>query len=170
MLQGERPFARDNTLLGKFRLSGIRRAPAGVPQIEVTFDIDANGIVKVSAKDLGTGKSKEITITATSNLSDADIEQAINDAKQYSQSDGVRQDRLSALSDANKACMIADRYVHENKKTMDKSLRKTIQSETATLQKLMRGKKTDKMNDSDTEAIRSQTEVLNSYLPKDENS
>lgn len=170
VLQGERPFARDNTLLGKFRLSGIRRAPAGVPQIEVTFDIDANGIVKVSAKDLGTGKSKEITITATSNLSDADIEQAINDAKQYSQSDGVRQDRLSVLSDANKACMIADRYVHENKKTMDKSLRKTIQSETATLQKLMRGKKTDKMSDSDTEAIRSQTEVLNSYLPKDENS
>ena len=170
VLQGERPFARDNTLLGKFRLSGIRRAPAGVPQIEVTFDIDANGIVKVSAKDLGTGKSKEITITATSNLSDADIEQAINDAKQYSQSDGVRQDRLSVLSDANKACMIADRYVHENKKTMDKSLRKTIQSETATLQKLMRGKKTDKMSDSDTEAIRSQTEVLNSYLPKDEDS
>ena len=170
VLQGERPFARDNTLLGKFRLSGIRRAPAGVPQIEVTFDIDANGIVKVSAKDLGTGKSKEITITATSNLSDADIEQAINDAKQYSQSDGVRQDRLSVLSDANKACMIADRYVHENKKTMDKSLRKTIQSETATLQKLMRGKKTDKMSDSDTEAIRSQTEVLNSYLPKDENN
>ena len=168
VLQGERPFARDNTLLGKFRLSGIRRAPAGVPQIEVTFDIDANGIVKVSAKDLGTGKSKEITITATSNLSDADIEQAINDAKQYSQSDELRSERLSALSDANRACMIADRYVHDNKKTMDKSLRKTIQSEAAVLQKLTRGKKIDKMSDSDTDAIRSQTNVLNSYLPKDD--
>ena len=168
VLQGERPFARDNTLLGKFRLSGIRRAPAGVPQIEVTFDIDANGIVKVSAKDLGTGKSKEITITATSNLSDADIEQAINDAKQYSQSDEMRSERLSALSDANRACMIADRYVHDNKKTMDKSLRKTIQSEAAVLQKLTRGKKIDKMSDSDTDAIRSQTNVLNSYLPKDD--
>ncbi len=168
VLQGERPFARDNTLLGKFRLTGIRRAPAGVPQIEVTFDIDANGIVKVSAKDLGTGKSKEITITASSNLSDADIEQAIHDAQQYAQSDGVRKDRLTVLSEANRACMIADRYIRENKKTMDKSLRKTIQSEAATLQKLMRGKKTDKMSDSDTDAIRTQTDVLNSYLPKDE--
>lgn len=169
VLQGERPFARDNTLLGKFRLSGIRRAPAGVPQIEVTFDIDANGIVKVSAKDLGTGKSKEITITASSNLSDADIEQAINDARQYSQSDGIRSERLSVLSDANRACMIAERYVHDNKKTMDKSLRKTIQAEAAALQRLTRGKKLDKMSDSDTNAIRSQTDVLNSYLPKDEN-
>ena len=169
VLQGERPFARDNTLLGKFRLSGIRRAPAGVPQIEVTFDIDANGIVKVSAKDLDTGKSKEITITASSNLSDADIEQAINDARQYSQSDGIRSERLSVLSDANRACMIAERYVHDNKKTMDKSLRKTIQAEAAALQRLTRGKKLDKMSDSDTNAIRSQTDVLNSYLPKDEN-
>ena len=81
VLQGERQFAKDNTLLGNFRLSGIKRAPAGVPQIEVTFDIDANGIVNVSAKDLGTGKQKQITITSRSKLSEEEIEQAIRDAE-----------------------------------------------------------------------------------------
>ena len=170
VLQGERPFARDNTLLGKFRLSGIRRAPAGVPQIEVTFDIDANGIVKVSAKDLGTGKSNEITISATSNLSDADIEKAINDAREYAQSDGLRKERLDVLSEANRACMKAEQYIRDNKKTMDKFLRKTIQNDAAYLQKLLRGKKVDKMSDADTEAIRSQTALVNSHLPQDNSS
>lgn len=170
VLQGERPFARDNTLLGKFRLSGIRRAPAGVPQIEVTFDIDANGIVKVSAKDLGTGKSNEITISATSNLSDADIEKAIHDAREYAQSDGIRKERLDVLSEANRACMKAEQYIRENKKTMDKFMRKTIQSDAAYLQKLLRGKKVDKMSDADTEAIRSQTALVNSHLPQDDSS
>ncbi len=167
VLQGERPFARDNTLLGKFRLSGIRRAPAGVPQIEVTFDIDANGIVKVTAMDLGTGKHNEITITATSNLSDYDIEKAINDAREYAATDGSRKERLDILSEANRTCMKADQYIRNNKKTMDKSLRKQIQSDTAALQKLLRGKRVDKMNDSDAEAIRSLNTRVSSYLPED---
>ncbi len=166
VLQGERPFARDNTLLGKFRLSGIRRAPAGVPQIEVTFDIDANGIVKVTAMDLGTGKHNEITITATSNLSDYDIEKAINDAREYAATDGSRKERLDILSEANRTCMKADQYIRNNKKTMDKSLRKQIQSDTAALQKLLRGKRVDKMNDSDAEAIRSLNTRVSSYLPE----
>ncbi len=165
VLQGERPFARDNTLLGKFRLGGIRRAPAGVPQIEVTFDIDANGIVKVTAKDLGTGKQNEITITASSNLSESDIEQAINDAQRYAQTDELRKTRLQLLDDANKACMKAEQYIRDNKKTMDKAQRKTMSNEVLSLQKLLRGKKVDKMSDSDAEAIRSQTQVVNSYLP-----
>ncbi len=90
ILQGEREFAKDNKTLGNFQLSGIAPAPRGVPQIEVTFDIDANGIVNVSAKDLGTGASQNITITSSSNLSDADIDKAVNEAKQYEEEDKKR--------------------------------------------------------------------------------
>jgi molecular chaperone DnaK len=92
ILQGEREFAKDNKTLGNFDLVGIAPAPRGVPQIEVTFDIDANGIVNVSAKDLGTGKSQNITITSSSNLSDADIEKAVNEAKQYEEEDKKRKE------------------------------------------------------------------------------
>ena len=92
ILQGEREFAKDNKTLGNFQLSGIAPAPRGVPQIEVTFDIDANGIVNVSAKDMGTGKSQNITITSSSNLSDADIEKAVNEAKQYEEEDKKRKE------------------------------------------------------------------------------
>ena len=90
ILQGEREFAKDNKTLGNFQLSGIAPAPRGVPQIEVTFDIDANGIVNVSAKDLGTGASQNITITSSTNLSDADIDKAVNEAKQYEEEDKKR--------------------------------------------------------------------------------
>ena len=83
MLQGEREFARDNKSLGVFHLDGIAPAPRGVPQIEVTFDIDANGIVKVSAKDLGTGKEQNITITASTNMSKEDIDKAVKEAEQF---------------------------------------------------------------------------------------
>jgi len=92
ILQGEREFAKDNKTLGNFQLSGIAPAPRGVPQIEVTFDIDANGIVNVSAKDLGTGKSQNITITSSTNLSDADIDKAVNEAKQYEEEDKKRKE------------------------------------------------------------------------------
>ena len=94
ILQGEREFARDNKTLGNFVLSGIAPAPRGIPQIEVTFDIDANGIVNVSAKDLGTGKSQNITITSSTNLSDADIEKAVNEAKQYEEEDKKRKEAV----------------------------------------------------------------------------
>ncbi|MBQ3597317.1 MAG: molecular chaperone DnaK [Clostridia bacterium] len=92
ILQGEREFAKDNKTLGRFELGGIAPAPRGVPQIEVTFDIDANGIVNVSAKDLGTGKSQNITITSSTNLSDADIDKAVNEAKQYEEEDKKRKE------------------------------------------------------------------------------
>ena len=92
ILQGEREFAKDNKTLGNFQLSGIAPAPRGIPQIEVTFDIDANGIVNVSAKDLGTGTSQNITITSSTNLSDADIEKAVNEAKQYEEEDKKRKE------------------------------------------------------------------------------
>ena len=91
-MQGEREFAKDNKTLGAFALTGIAPAPRGIPQIEVTFDIDANGIVNVSAKDLGTGTSQNITITSSTNLSDADIEKAVNEAKQYEEEDKKRKE------------------------------------------------------------------------------
>ena len=94
ILQGEREFAKDNKTLGNFQLSGIAPAPRGIPQIEVTFDIDANGIVNVSAKDLGTGKSQNITITSSTNLSEADIDKAVNEAKQYEAEDKKRKEAV----------------------------------------------------------------------------
>ena len=94
ILQGEREFAKDNKTLGRFELTGIAPAPRGVPQIEVTFDIDANGIVNVSAKDLGTGKSQNITITSSTNLSEADIDKAVKEAKQYEEEDKKRKEAV----------------------------------------------------------------------------
>ena len=96
ILQGEREFAKDNKTLGRFELTGIAPAPRGVPQIEVSFDIDVNGIVKVSAKDLGTGKSQDITITASTNLSDDEINKAVNDAKQYEEEDKKRKEGVES--------------------------------------------------------------------------
>ena len=98
ILQGEREFARDNKTLGNFQLTGIAPAPRGVPQIEVTFDIDANGIVNVSAKDLGTGTTQNITITSSTNLSDADIEKAVNEAKQYEEEDKKRKEAVDNVN------------------------------------------------------------------------
>ena len=170
VLQGERPFARDNTLLGKFRLNGIRRAPAGVPQIEVTFDIDANGIVKVTAKDLGTGRQNDITITTTSNMSDADIDRAINEAKEYENFDGIRRERLDLLNEASTICSKANVYLRDNKKTMDKNARKALSYDVALLEKLIRNKKIDKMTDSDSEKIKDQTEQVRRQLPEDNRS
>lgn len=94
VLQGERPMAKDNKTIGNFKLNGIKKAPAGVPQIEVTFDIDANGILKVSAKDLDTGKEQSITISNNEKMSDAEIEAAIRDAEQYVSQDQTRRDAL----------------------------------------------------------------------------
>ncbi|MBQ6386691.1 MAG: Hsp70 family protein, partial [Lachnospiraceae bacterium] len=101
VLQGERQFAKDNKTLGQFRLDGIAPAPRGIPQIEVTFDIDANGIVNVSAKDLGTGKEQHITITASSNMSDADIDRAVKEAQQYEAEDKRRKEAVDTRNEAD---------------------------------------------------------------------
>ncbi len=100
VLQGERPMARDNKTIGRFRLTGIKRAPRGVPQIEVTFDLDTNGILKVGAKDLGTGRAQEITIAASSNLPEEEIQQAIRDAQAYAAQDAERKEHLQILHQA----------------------------------------------------------------------
>ena len=101
VVQGERKFTRDNKLLGQFRLDGIPAARRGVPQIEVTFDIDANGIVNVSAKDLGTGKEQHITITAGSNMSDDEIEKAVKEAQEFEAQDKKRKEAVEARNEAD---------------------------------------------------------------------
>ena len=156
VLQGERQFAKDNTLLGTFRLSGIKRAPAGVPQIEVTFGIDANGIVNVSAKDLGTGKQKQITITARSKLSEDEIEQAIRDAQAFAGEDTSRKRHWDVLNDAQNAALGAEQYLNQNKKTLSREDKRNIKGEIAAMQKLIRGKKPEKMSDQEADYIEAQ--------------
>ena len=156
VLQGERQFAKDNTLLGTFRLSGIKRAPAGVPQIEVPFDIDANGIVNVSAKDLGTGKQKQITITARSKLSEDEIEQAIRDAQAFAGEDTSRKRHWDVLNDAQNAALGAEQYLNQNKKTLSREDKRNIKGEIAAMQKLIRGKKPEKMSDQEADYIEAQ--------------
>ena len=126
VLQGERQFARDNKLLGTFRLNGIRRAPAGVPQIEVTFDIDANGIVHVSAKDLDTGREQSITITAGSNLSETEIERAMRDAAEYAEADSTRMDAFEAINESKQLINDAQAKLKTEKKTIDKMRKNQI--------------------------------------------
>ena len=137
VLQGERQFARDNKLLGSFRLSGIKAAMAGVPQIEVTFDIDANGILQVSAKDLGTGKHQEITITASTNLSDSDIERAMREAAEYEASDGQRKAYIDARSEADTLIRQTEMALKEKKKTIDRNELKEIKRTLGYLKKLV---------------------------------
>ncbi len=137
VLQGERQFARDNKLLGNFRLGGIKPAMAGVPQIEVTFDIDVNGIVQVSAKDLGTGKQQQITITSSTNMSDDEIERAIRDAAEYEASDGKRRSFIDARNEAEQLVRRAEVALSNAKKTLDKSTRKQIKSDISYLKKLI---------------------------------
>ena len=129
VLQGERYYARDNKLLGNFRLKGIRRAMAGVPQIEVTFAIDANGIVTVSAKDMGTGNQQEITISSTSNMSEDEIRRAMEDARQYEAQDQARREATAVRNDAEKLlyeteqALSKDKQIgHEEKKKVKESL------------------------------------------------
>lgn len=137
VLQGERQFARDNKLLGNFRLGGIRAAAAGVPQIEVTFDIDANGIVQVSAKDLGTGKQQQITISSSSNMSDLDIEQAIRDAAAYEATDGERKAYIDIRSESDLLIRQVEQAISSNKKTIDKEVKKQIKKDLSYLKKLV---------------------------------
>ena len=165
VLQGERQFARDNTLLGNFRLSGIKRAMAGVPQIEVTFDIDANGIVNVSAKDLGTGKEQSITITANNKLSDEEIEKAIHDAAMYEHEDHHRMEQLDAISDANTAIVRAQQYLAENRKTVDKDKKHELKVQISAVQKTIRFKKPEKLTDEEAVRIREETEKLKGMTP-----
>ena len=154
VLQGERPMAADNKTIGKFRLKGIKMAPAGVPQIEVTFDIDTNGILRVSAKDMDTGKAQGITITANDKMSDAEIDAAIRDAEQYASQDQVRRDALNISSEAQQLINEVEKALVEKGKQLDKAEKKQIKEEISVLQKLAYRKQAGKMEADDLSAVR----------------
>lgn len=168
VLQGERQFARDNTLLGNFRLNGIKRAPAGVPQIEVTFDIDANGIVNVSARDLDTGKEQSITITASSNLSEAEIQRAIHEAQMNEAEDSTRMERMDTLGEAQNQLNRCARYLSEHKKQITREEKKELKAQVSALQRMIRGKKPEKLSEGETVDIKAQTERLKNMVPGEE--
>ena len=160
VLQGERPMARDNKTIGKFRLKGIKPAPAGVPQIEVTFDIDANGILKVSARDLDTGREQSITITADDRMSDMEIQQAMQDAQNYASQDQVRKDAIELLGDANKLLIRTERCVKNAGKQLDKAVKKQVKTDTAKLQKLVAKCRLDRVDANQLSEIRAAKEQL----------
>lgn len=160
VLQGERQFARDNKLLGTFRLNGIRRAPAGVPQIEVTFDIDANGIVHVSAKDLDTGREQSITITAGSNLSETEIERAMRDAAEYAEADSTRMDAFEAINESKQLINDAQAKLKTEKMTIDKMRKNQINQDIYNLGRLIRKAKPEKMTITETVEIKNAMDRL----------
>lgn len=154
VLQGERPMARDNKTIGKFKLKGIRRAPAGVPKIEVTFDIDTNGILKVSAKDMETGKEQSITITADDRMSDLEIEQAIRDARQYAGQDTLRREALEVTGEAQALLNRTSQALKNAGKTIDKAQKKQIKSDCSDLQKKVSKCRVDKVTEEELQGIR----------------
>ena len=133
VLQGEREFARDNKQLGLFKLDGIAPAPRGIPQIEVTFDIDANGIVNVSAKDLGTGKEQHITITSSSNMSKEDIDKAVKAAEQYAEEDKKRREEVDTRNNAENLCYTAEKLVSDSGDKLDQADKDEITNKAAAL-------------------------------------
>ena len=161
VLQGERKFARDNKSLGQFRLDGIPPAMRGVPQIEVTFDIDANGIVNVSAKDLGTGKEQHITITAGSNMSDEDIEKAIKEAAQFEAEDRKRKEGVDARNEADSIVFQTEKALKEVGDKIDASAKATVEAEIADLKAILeRTKDQTDISDADIDALKSGKEKL----------
>lgn len=161
VLQGEREFAKDNKLIGNFTLKGIKRAWAGVPQIEVTFDIDANGIVTVSARDLGTGKQQSITITGSSNLSEQEIRRAMDDAAAFAGQDQERKAAIEALNAAEAAIYRVNSALGSKEgKELDKDTKNRIKEAEKNLERLTRHKKPEKMTSQDTQALNAAREAL----------
>lgn len=160
VLQGERPMARDNKLIGNFKLKGIKRAPRGVPQIEVTFDIDVNGILKVSAKDLGTGKEQHITITASTNMSESEIERAVNEAAQYETQDQDKKDSLEILNEAAALLQKVQKEFAVRKKTLQRDEKAQIKTEVKQLGKLLAKAKPESVTLEQAREIQSEKERL----------
>ncbi len=152
VLQGERDMAQYNKTLGRFSLTGIAPAPRGVPQIEVTFDIDANGIVKVSAKDMGTGNEQKITITASSNLSEEDIEKAVKEAEKYAEEDKKRKEEVETRNNAESMVYQCEKTLGEIGDKIDASDKASIEAEIEKVKEALKG--------TDAEAIKSASEAL----------
>ena len=160
VVQGERQFAKDNKSLGQFRLDGIPPARRGVPQIEVTFDIDANGIVNVSAKDLGTGKEQHITITAGSNMSEEDIDKAVKEAAEYEAQDKKRKEAIDVFNDADSMVFQTQKALDEAGDKLDSNDKSAVESDLNALKSLIDGKQADSLTDSDIDQIKAAREKL----------
>lgn len=161
VLQGEREFAKDNKLLGTFTLRGIKRAWAGVPQIEVTFDIDANGIVKVSARDLDTGKEQSITISGSSNLSEEEIRRAMQDAAMYAGQDQARKEAIEAVNAAESAAYRVNTALgSKTGKALPREEKTRIKDAERQLERAMKHKKPDRMTPGDTAQLNAARESL----------
>ena len=160
VLQGERQFAKDNKSLGQFRLDGIPPARRGVPQIEVTFDIDANGIVNVSAKDLGTGKEQHITITSGSNMSDADIEKAVKEAAEFEAQDKKRKEGIEARNDADSMVFQTQKALDEVGDKVSESEKAAVEAELNALKAVIDRTTPETMTDADVEEIKAGKEKL----------
>ena len=160
VVQGERQFARDNKTLVQFRLDGIPPARRGVPQIEVTFDIDANGIVNVSAKDLGTGKEQHITITAGSNMSDEDIDKAVKEAAEYEAQDKKRKEGIDARNDADNMVFQTEKAMEEAGDKIDASEKATVEADIAKLKEVLDRTTPDNISEADVAALNEGKEQL----------
>ena len=164
VFQGERKFTRDNKLLGNFRLNGIKRAMAGVPQIEVTFDIDVNGIVNVSAKDLGTGREQSITITSSSNMTEEEIAKARWEAEVYSKQDEAYQSFIDIREDAVRTLNEANNALAANKKVWEKDKKKNVKAQIGHLGKLISKAPIDKLNEEKAASMYEATEAVKEAL------
>ena len=161
VVQGERQFAKDNKSLGQFRLDGIPPARRGVPQIEVTFDIDANGIVNVSAKDLGTGKEQHITITAGSNMSDSDIDKAVKEAAEFEAQDKKRKEAIDARNDADSMVFQTEKALEEVGAQVDPADKSAVEAELTSLKAVLeRPKDQTDISDADLDELKNGKEKL----------
>ena len=160
VVQGERQFARDNKSLGQFRLDGIPPARRGVPQIEVTFDIDANGIVNVSAKDMGTGKEQHITITAGSNMSDDEIDRAVKEAAEFEAQDKKRKEAVEARNDADSFVFQTEKALEEVGDKLGESDKSAVQADLAAVKAVLDRTKDQEMSDSDLDELKAAKEKL----------
>ena len=160
VVQGERQFAKDNKSLGQFRLDGIAPAPRGIPQIEVTFDIDANGIVNVSAKDLGTGKEQHITITTGSNMSDSDIEKAVKEAAEFEAQDKKRKEAIEARNEADSFVFQTEKALNEVGDKVPESDKTQVQADLESVKAILERTKDQEMSDSDVDELKAAKEKL----------
>jgi len=160
VVQGERQFAKDNKTLGRFRLDGIPPAPRGVPQIEVTFDIDANGIVNVSAKDLGTGREQHITITASSNMSEDEINRAIREAQEYEAQDRKRKEAVDTRNEADAFVFQTEKALKDVGDKLDAASKATVEADLAKLKELLEKTNPENITDSELADIKAAKEKL----------
>ncbi|MEG0319790.1 MAG: Hsp70 family protein, partial [Niameybacter sp.] len=160
VVQGERPMARDNKTIGNFKLDGIMPAQRGVPQIEVTFDIDANGIVKVSAKDLGTGVEQHITITASTNLSDDEINKAVQEAERFAAEDKKRKEAIDVKNEADSMVFQTEKMIKEMEEKLEPADKENVEASLAKLKEINEKVNLDNISDEEVESLKAAKEEL----------